>query len=33
MIELKGKTLQELEDLYNNANEDEQKWMQDNLHL
>ena len=31
MIEIKGKTLQELEDLYDNVNEEEKQWMHDNL--
>jgi len=33
MIEIKGKTLQELEDLYDNVNEEEKQWMHDNLHI
>jgi len=33
MIEIKGKILQELKDLYDNANEEGKQWMHDNLHL
>lgn len=28
-----GKTLQEIQDLYDNANEEGKQWMRENLHL
>ena len=33
MKDLKGLTVQELEDMYNEATEEEKQWMHDNLHL
>ena len=33
MAEMKGLTLQELQDLYDTSNDEVRKWMRDNAHL
>jgi len=33
MVNMKGTTLQELQDLYDDSTEEVQKWMLDNAHL